>query len=122
MSTAEKCPALPNFGTVPGIPRDEDGVVFAAPWEAKAFALVVHLHQRGSFSWNEWVAALSGEIAADRQRDEPTPYYRLWLAAAERLIAERGLVDAAQLAAARDALHHAQAIPHHDHDAHDPHH
>jgi nitrile hydratase accessory protein len=121
MTTEEKCPAVPNLANVPGIPRDEDGVVFAAPWEAKAFALVVHLHQRGSFAWNDWVNALSGEIAADQARAEPTPYYLLWLTAAERLIASRGLVDADQLAAAREALHEAQRHAHDDHDHHHDH-
>jgi nitrile hydratase accessory protein len=115
MST-EKAPALPNFGVVPGLPRDDDGVVFAAPWEAKAFALVVHLHQRGSFAWSDWVNALSSEIAADKARSEPTPYYLLWLSAAEQLIAARGLVDALQLAATRAALHLAQQHATHDHD------
>jgi len=115
MTTEPGSAALPNFTAVPGIPRDDDGVVFAAPWEAKAFALVVHLHQRGAFAWNDWVNALSGEIAADKARAVPTPYYLLWLAAAERLVAQCGLIDAGQLAAARDALHHAQQ---HDHDHH----
>jgi len=123
MESGDSCPAMPNVGTVPGIPRDEDGVVFAAPWEAKAFALVVHLHQRGCFAWGDWVEALSGEIAADRARPEPTPYYLLWLAAAERLFAARGLVEAGALAHAREALQRAQpgAHDHHDHDDHDGH-
>lgn len=121
MTTPDKCPApLPNVEAVPGIPRDEDGVVFAAPWEAKAFALVVHLHQRGAFAWNDWVEALSGEIAADRSRPVETPYYLLWLAAAEKLVAGRGLVDGGQLAAAREALHRAQQHTH-DHDHHHDH-
>lgn len=114
------CPALPDFGAVPGLPRDEDGAVFAAPWEAKAFALVVHLHQRGAFAWGDWVNTLSAEIAADRARATETPYYLLWLAAAERLVAQQGLLAEDHLRAAREALHTAQA---HDHDhAHDHHH
>ncbi|MGD9602613.1 MAG: nitrile hydratase accessory protein [Gammaproteobacteria bacterium] len=120
MEAGDRCPVMPNVTAVPGIPRDEDGVVFAAPWEAKAFALVVHLHQRGCFAWGDWVDALSGEIAADRTRAEPTPYYLLWLAAAERLFAARGLVDTGALAQARAALQVAQAGAHdhaadHDH-------
>jgi nitrile hydratase accessory protein len=104
--------ALPA-GEIPGLPRDESGAVFAAPWEAKAFALVVHLHQRGCFEWNDWVECLSAEIAEDKRRPQPTPYYQLWLTAAERLFAARGLVAAEQLAAARDELRRAQAAAQH---------
>jgi hypothetical protein len=32
------------------LPRDEEWPVFRAPWEAQAFALVVHLHSLGVFS------------------------------------------------------------------------
>lgn len=100
--------------------------MFAAPWEAKAFALVVHLHQQGRFAWQEWVDALSGEIAADRERVPHTPYYELWLAAAEKLMAGKGLVEGSALSAARAALRASQAHDHdhaheHDHD-HDHHH
>jgi nitrile hydratase accessory protein len=115
VSTAS-APTLPNFAAVPGLPQDEDGVVFAAPWEAKAFALVVHLHQRGAFAWSEWVQALSAEIAADRTRAEPTSYYLLWLSAAEQLVAARGLVAESQLEAAREALHAGQSEHEHHHD------
>jgi nitrile hydratase accessory protein len=118
------CPTLPDFSGVPGLPRDEEGVVFAAPWEAKAFALVVHLHQRGAFAWQDWVSALSSEIAADRARPVETPYYELWLSAAEKLMTQQGLVENGSLGALRDALRSAQSDTahghHHDHgDDHD---
>ena len=112
---------LPDLGAVPGLPHDGDGAVFAAPWEAKAFALVVLLHQRGHFDWQTWVHALATEVAQDRSRAQQTPYYRLWLAAAEQLLTARGLLDAEQLVAQCAALHSAQA-DHADHDhTHHPH-
>ena len=113
---------LPDLGAVPGLPRDGEGAVFAAPWEAKAFALVVLLHQRGHFDWQTWVHALATEVAQDRSRAQETPYFLLWLAAAEQLVTARGLLDAGQLVALRAALHSAQA-DHADHDhAHHAHH
>ena len=33
---------------VPGIPRDESGPVFRAPWEAHAFAMALALYEKGS--------------------------------------------------------------------------
>lgn len=109
-------PTMPDFSAVPGLPRDQEGVVFAAPWEAKAFALVVHLHQRGAFAWQDWVKALSAEITADRTRPVETPYYELWLSAAERLMTQQGLVESLALGAVRDSLRNAQSGAVHDHD------
>ncbi|MGH8597007.1 MAG: nitrile hydratase accessory protein [Gammaproteobacteria bacterium] len=104
---------LPNFGAIPNLPRDNDEVVFAAPWEAKAFALVIHLYQQGCFEWREWVNALAAEIAADHHA---TPYYELWLSAAEKLIVSRRLVEAGALRAAREeAGTHAPDDDHHHH-------
>ena len=37
---------------------------FSAPWEAKAFAIVVELAQTGLLSWAEWVECFSKEVAA----------------------------------------------------------
>jgi len=113
---ANACPTMPDFAGVPGLPRDDEGVVFAAPWEAKAFALVVHLHQRGAFAWQDWVNSLSAEIAADRTRPVETPYYELWLSAAEKLMTQQGLVEDLTLAALRDSLRSAQSGAGHNHD------
>ena len=111
--------SMPNLADVPGLPHDADGAVFAAPWEAKAFALIVLLHQRGHFEWQDWVQTLAAEVALDRSRAQETPYYLLWLAAAEQLVTARGLLDAGQLAAQRSALRAAQTGPHdHDHSHH----
>ena len=104
MASAEACGSAADFAATPGIPRDGDGVVFAAPWEAKAFALVVHLYQQGRFTWQEWVDVFSGEIAADRARSPATPYYEHWLHAYETLLVEKGAITADELAARRAAI------------------
>jgi len=77
--------------------------VFREPWEAQAFALAVSLQERGVVSASEWAEALGAEIAAAPDAD----YYTCWLAALERLVAERGLSDAAALARYRDAWERA---------------
>jgi nitrile hydratase accessory protein len=74
------------------LPRDDDGPVFKEPWEAKAFALVLALHERGLFTWPEWAAALAQEIADPGDMPE-TSYYHLWLAALEKLVAEKNIAD-----------------------------
>ena len=96
--------------SVPGLPRDDDGPVFRAPWEAHAFALAVTLHQRGVFTWPEWAAALAAEIGraqADGDPDTGETYYLHWLAALERMLADKGLATAQSLLRYRDAWDHA---------------
>lgn len=59
--------------------------VFAAPWEARAFALAVTLRDAGHLSWPDFQAALAARITADPAGD--VPYYEHWLAALEALVA-----------------------------------
>ena len=95
---------------VPGVPRDAEGPTFGAPWEAQAFAMALALHARGVFTWPEWAAALGAEIKRAQAAGDPDrgdTYYRHWLAALERLVAEKGVADAGTLARYRDAWDHA---------------
>lgn len=80
---------------MPSLPRDEDGPVFAAPWQAQAFALVVSLQARGVFTWEEWTRALGREIAAAGPDETGEHYYEHWLAALERLLDAKGVVPEA---------------------------
>ena len=95
-----------NLAALPRLPRDEDGPVFAEPWQAQAFALAVRLSVQGHFTWKEWAAALAAELkaAADRgERDDGSRYYHYWLAALERLVAEKRLSDPAAMLARKEA-------------------
>jgi len=105
--------AIPDLNIVPAIPLDEEGAVFKSPWEAKVFALIVSLHQQGHFEWTEWAETISNEIANDKGKQPETPYYELWLRAAERIIEAKGLCAAEDLSGKKDALLAEQA---HDHD------
>jgi nitrile hydratase accessory protein len=85
---------------LPDRPRDGDAPVFAEPWQAQAFALTVRLHEAGHFTWNEWAETLGAEIEAAKARGDPDlgdTYYRHWLAALERLAAEKGLARGDEL-------------------------
>jgi nitrile hydratase accessory protein len=98
------------IAAVPGIPRGPEGPVFREPWEAEAFAMAVTLHERGLFAWSEWTDVLADEIKQAQARGDPDTgetYYRHWLAALERIVAEKGVTDAASLARYRDAWDHA---------------
>ena len=105
-----------DLDALPAIPRDSEGPVFRAPWEAQAFAMAVMLHERGHFSWKEWADRLADEIAAAKARSEPddgTRYYYFWLAALEKLVADKRLVLADELADRKDAWDRAaRSTPH----------
>ena len=102
----------PPLAAEPALPRDEDGPVFAEPWEAQAFALAVSLQDAKLFSSAEWTDALSHEIAAAR-RDPDGTYYRCWLAALERLAVAKGATTLSALEARKKAwARAAEATPH----------
>jgi nitrile hydratase accessory protein len=95
---------------VTSIPRDDEGPVFHEPWEAQAFAMALALHERGLFSWTEWAATIADEIKRAQAAGDPDTgetYYRHWLNALERLVAEKGVADGKTLARYRDAWDHA---------------
>jgi len=95
---------------VPGIPCDAEGPVFKEPWEAQAFAMTLALYDRGVFTWPEWATTLGEEIKRAQAAGDPDTgetYYRHWLNALERLVAEKGLADRGTLKRYHDAWDHA---------------
>ncbi|MBR0796214.1 nitrile hydratase accessory protein [Bradyrhizobium jicamae] len=95
---------------VPGVPRDDDGPVFRAPWEAQAFAMALSLHERGLFTWTEWAAALAEQIKLAQAAGDPDTgetYYQHWLATLEHLVAAKGVTTPQALHRYRDAWDHA---------------
>ena len=95
---------------VPSIPCDTEGPVFREPWEAQAFAMTLALHERKLFTWPEWAAMLASEIKKAQAAGDPDTgetYYRHWLNALERIVAEKGVTDAKTLHRYYDAWDHA---------------
>ncbi|WP_204138016.1 nitrile hydratase accessory protein [Halomicronema sp. CCY15110] len=69
--------------------------VFNAPWEAKAFAIVNQLTTLEHCTWPEWTQYLSAAIAATENADPGAmTYYEQWIMACEKLLADKGLLDA----------------------------
>jgi nitrile hydratase accessory protein len=95
-----------KLAALPQLPRDAGGPVFTEPWQAQAFALAVKLSEQGHFTWKEWAATLADELKAAVNRGEPddgSHYYEHWLAALERLLTAKGLMDSAALLARKEA-------------------
>ncbi|HLM19056.1 MAG TPA: nitrile hydratase accessory protein [Acidimicrobiia bacterium] len=71
---------------------DDGGPVFAVPWQADAFAMVVALTDAGVFTGAEWSDALGAAIRSARAAGDPDlgdTYYHHWVAALERLCVTR---------------------------------
>jgi nitrile hydratase accessory protein len=93
-------PPETELGALNSLPRDAEGPVFAAPWEAQAFGMAVSLHARGLFTWPEWADALAAELsaaAASGLPDDGSHYYEHWLAALEKLVARKRIVGTPEL-------------------------
>jgi nitrile hydratase accessory protein len=103
-------------------PRDNGELVFAAPWESRAFGVALALHDAGRMDWEEFRQALIAEIGAweaAHPSGDGWSYYECWLRSLERMISGQGLVGAgdlrarAALLAARPAGHDHDATGHH---------
>jgi nitrile hydratase accessory protein len=84
------------------LPGRDGAPSFAEPWHAEAFAAAVALSKAGLFTWSEWVDVFVAEIAREPQRPgegSEAAYYRQWLGALERLLAERGLATGQEIGA-----------------------
>jgi nitrile hydratase accessory protein len=82
-----------------------NGPVFEEPWQAKAFAIAVALHERGLYTWPEWTETLGARIAGAQA--DGAAYYRNWLAALEDLLAEKGVTTAEETSRWREAWRNA---------------
>lgn len=98
------------------LPQKDGEPVFREPWEARAFALAVELHERGVFTWSEWAQTLSQAIREAQSRGDPDcgdSYYEHWLVALETMITRKALTSHEQIDARQEAwLRAAAATPH----------
>lgn len=98
---------------IPQIPLDNDGPVFAEPWQAQAFAMTVKLHEKGAFTWPEWAKALSAELKSAGPDDDAENYYLHWLSALEKLLDSKNIIPAPERETCKTAWDKAaRATPH----------
>ena len=98
-------------------------LVFAEPWQGRAFGLVMTLTEQGVLSYDDFRHALVARIAAweaDPPVGEPYSYYRCWSQALEQALDAQALVPTTEIDARAAAL--AARPAGHDHDHEDEHH
>jgi nitrile hydratase accessory protein len=101
-------------------PRSNGELLFASPWESRAFGMAVSLHDAGAFEWATFQAALIARIAAWEATPEGEwSYYEHWLGALEDVLADDGTVAAGELDARAAVL--AARPAGHDHRDDDQH-
>ena len=75
---------------------EPEGTPFHAAWEARALALTLAMGATGS--WNIDISRAARETLPDYAS---LSYFQIWLAALEKLVEERGLASAAEIASGR---------------------
>ena len=110
---------------LPLLPRDDDGPVFAEPWQAHAFAVVVELTESGQITREEWADRLGSVFKEAEERgeyDTGERYYEHWLTALERLIVEKDIAGWEDLSnegeSIRENDHHRREHQLHDEHSH----
>jgi nitrile hydratase accessory protein len=92
-------------------PRSNGELVFAEPWESRAFGVAVALSDRQTFEWERFRQELISEIGGWRGGE--WSYYERWLAALEHLLLADGLLEETEIEARMAEIEHHD---HHDHD------
>jgi nitrile hydratase accessory protein len=117
MTLAEVAAACATDGC--GLPLPPAGLAagnFSEPWQAHAFAMVLLLHERGVFGWQQWADTLTRRIRAAQLQGDPddgSSYYHHWLDALEEITIAQGIATADQLHALEHAwADAAQGTPH----------
>jgi nitrile hydratase accessory protein len=108
------CEAASPLAQSPGLPKSADGdPVFREPWAAEAFAMTVHLHERGLFTWSEWAENLSRELHKPGRAEDGSDYFDCWVAALSALLVSRGVADADTILGLQQRWQRAaEATPH----------
>jgi nitrile hydratase accessory protein len=97
-------------------PRSNGELVFAAPWESRAFGLAMALHDGGLFEWESFRRQLIAAVARAESAGGEFSYYRCWLEALQTLLDSSGLVDSASVEELAARLAGRPAGHDHDHD------
>ena len=88
---------IANMAEGIALPRKNGELVFEAPWEGRAFGMAVALNENGEYDWSEFQNLLAAEIADAEQGHDSSTYYERWLASLEKLLLDKGMLEADEL-------------------------
>ncbi len=89
-----------------------DEVTFAEPWQARIFAMVLAMAERGYVNWDDFRHRLIDEIAAaDRNPGAGASYYESWLSALESLLSANSVATKPEIDSRADSIAANPATP-----------
>ena len=97
-------------------PRSNGELVFAAPWESRAFGLAMALHDSGRFEWEAFRRQLIAAVVRAERAAGDFSYYSSWLEALQTLLASEGVVDLVAVEERAGVLAGRPAGHDHDHE------
>jgi nitrile hydratase accessory protein len=111
---------FPELEGAAALPRSNGEPVFDAPWQSRAFGMVVHLHESGVYPWDDFKERLIASIDAsgETESNDPAAYYRQFTAAFCKLLVERGILTPEEIERRTEQERHAAE---HEHDHEHPH-
>lgn len=115
-------PRITQMEETTALPRQNGELVFAEPWEARAFGIAVALNDNGVYPWRDFSHGLATETAAAEHQGTQSSYYERWLETLEKLAVARGLVTPEELEARTSVYMSGDYDDHHDHDHDASHH
>ncbi|SHI78750.1 nitrile hydratase accessory protein [Shimia gijangensis] len=92
--------------------------IFEAPWHAQLFALTVHLHEKGVFTWPDWTVDFGVTLADHRLSGDLNggdDYFNAWLATLERVLQDNKMASGAAVEDMRSAWEQAYLSTPHGH-------
>jgi nitrile hydratase accessory protein len=89
---AELDKQIANMEGEVALPRSNGELVFAEPWEGRAFGIAVALNESGLYPWRDFRNELVGQIAAAEQEGDASTYYMRWLRSLESLLLNTGVL------------------------------
>lgn len=94
--------AIPDLDGDLAYPRRNGEPIFDAPWQSRAFGMVVSMNKAGIFEWDEFKDRLIQRIARHSGPDAATAdaarYYECWTAAFFDLLVAKNLLAATEIA------------------------
>jgi nitrile hydratase accessory protein len=91
---------IPEMSGSVAYPRKNGEPVFDAPWQSRAFGMVVRLHSVGVYPWDDFKTLLIDEISKQPCHEGPldsTQYYLQWVNAFWRLLVSKGLLSETEM-------------------------
>jgi nitrile hydratase accessory protein len=102
MSLSAESIEIPEMSGAVAYPRKNGEPVFDAPWQSRAFGMVVRLHTSGVYPWDDFKKLLIEEVSKQPCKGstpESSEYYEQWVDAFWRLLVKKGIFSEAEMRA-----------------------